>query len=47
MCMVPRHEEVWGSGVIVPPFLTLVLVGGKWSDSHSVRFTAGKQIPIG
>jgi hypothetical protein len=40
MCLVPHHEEVWGIGVIAPPFFTVALDGGKWSDSHLIRFTA-------
>jgi hypothetical protein len=26
----PSHEDVWGSGVIVPPFFNSALNGGKW-----------------
>jgi hypothetical protein len=26
---VPRHEDVWGSGGITPPFLTSTLDGGE------------------
>jgi hypothetical protein len=26
----PRHEDVWGSGSIAPPFLTSVLDIGEW-----------------
>jgi hypothetical protein len=31
--LIPRHEDVWGSG-------------GKWSVSHPVRFTPGKEPPV-
>jgi hypothetical protein len=32
-------EDVWGSGVIVPPFLSSALHGGERSASRSDRFT--------
>jgi hypothetical protein len=34
-----HHEHVWGSGGIVPPFLTSVLDGGEWSTSVPYHFT--------
>jgi hypothetical protein len=36
------HEDVWGSGCIAPPFLTLALDGGEWSTLHPSRFTPGE-----
>jgi hypothetical protein len=30
----PRHEDIWGSVGIAPPFLISALDGGQWSDSH-------------
>jgi hypothetical protein len=29
------HEDIWGSGGIAPPFLTLALDGGESSASHA------------
>jgi hypothetical protein len=40
-----RREDVWGGGGIAPPFLTLVLNEGEWSDSHSCRLTPGETTP--
>jgi hypothetical protein len=40
----PRHEDVWGSGDIAPPFLTLALDGGEWSASCPSRFTPGERV---
>jgi hypothetical protein len=38
-------EDVSGSGVIAPPFLTLALDGGEGSVSRSCRFTTGERAP--
>jgi hypothetical protein len=35
----PRHEDVWGSGGLAPPFLTLGLDGGEKSALHPGRVT--------
>jgi hypothetical protein len=42
---VSRHEDVWGSAGIAPPFLSSVLYGGEWSASHSSCFTLPGKIP--
>jgi hypothetical protein len=34
-----RHDDVWVSGGIAPPFLTSALDGGEWSASRPGRFT--------
>jgi hypothetical protein len=42
MCLVndaPCHEDIRGSGVIAPLFLTSALDGGEWSTSHPGHFT--------
>jgi hypothetical protein len=41
-----RHEDVCGSGGIVPPFLTSAIDVGEWSASRSGRFTPWKRTPI-
>jgi hypothetical protein len=41
LCLInkaPCNEDVWGSGGIVPPFLSSIIVGGEWSDSRPGRF---------
>jgi hypothetical protein len=38
-----RHEDVWGSGGAVPPFLALALDGGEWSPSRPGLFNPGKR----
>jgi hypothetical protein len=40
-----RHEDLWGSGSIAPPFMTSVLDGGEWSASRPSCFTPGKDTP--
>jgi hypothetical protein len=40
-----RHEGVWESGVIAPPFLTSALVAGEWSASRPCRLTPGEIAP--
>jgi hypothetical protein len=47
LCLIkqePRHEDVWGSGGIITPFLTSALDGGEWSASRLGPFTP---VPIG
>jgi hypothetical protein len=46
---LPRHEEVWGSEGVSPPFLTSALGGSAWLASHLCCFTPGKEphVPIG
>jgi hypothetical protein len=39
------HEDVWGSGGIVPQFLTSALDGGEWSASRPNCFTPEKRAP--
>jgi hypothetical protein len=36
----PRHEDVWGSGCIAPPFLASALDGDNWSASRPGRFSS-------
>jgi hypothetical protein len=36
------HEDIWGSGGTVPPFLTWALGAGKWSPSRSGHFKPGE-----
>jgi hypothetical protein len=38
-----RHEDIWGSGYIAPPFLTSELNGGEWSILRPGRFTLGER----
>jgi hypothetical protein len=48
LCLInytPRHEDVWGSGGIAPPFLTSELDGGEWPASCPSRFTPGERVP--
>jgi hypothetical protein len=35
LCFIKSHvmNDVWGSGDIAPPFLTLIWDGGDWRDS--------------
>jgi hypothetical protein len=35
------YEDIWGSGGIAPPFLTLALDGGEWSSLCPGHFTSG------
>jgi hypothetical protein len=37
----PRHEDVWGSVGVAPPFLTSALDVGEWSGTRPSRFTPG------
>jgi hypothetical protein len=39
----PRHEDVWESGGIVPPFLTLALGGGE--EPHAPAALPPGKIP--
>jgi hypothetical protein len=39
--LTPRHEDIWGSGGIAPPFLASALDGGEWLASRPSRYTAG------
>jgi hypothetical protein len=39
------HEDVWGSGGIVPLFLASAPDGGEWSASRPGRFTPGERAP--
>jgi hypothetical protein len=41
----PCHEDVWGSGGVAPPFLTLALDGNEWSASRPGRFNARRRVP--
>jgi hypothetical protein len=46
MCLInwaPCHEDLLGSGVIVPPFYTSAVHGGQWSASCTCRFSVGKE----
>jgi hypothetical protein len=36
----PCHEDIWGSGVIVPPFSTLALLHAP------AALAPGKQLPV-
>jgi hypothetical protein len=48
LCLIneaARHEDVWGSVGIDPPFLTSALDGGEWKTSRPFRFTAGLRAP--
>jgi hypothetical protein len=45
MCLINqvlRHEDIWESGGIDPPFSTSALDGGEWSESRPGRFNPGK-----
>jgi hypothetical protein len=37
-----RNKHAWGSGGIVPPFLTSAQGGNEWSASRPCRFTPGE-----
>jgi hypothetical protein len=39
------HEDVWGSGGIALPFLTMVIAGGEWSASRPGRFAYKETAP--
>jgi hypothetical protein len=41
----PRHEDVWGSGVIATSFVTSTLDGGEWSASRPGRFIPEERAP--
>jgi hypothetical protein len=41
----PRHEDVWGSGVILHAFLTTALDGGDSSASYPSRSAPGERDP--
>jgi hypothetical protein len=41
-----RHEDVWGSGNIAPPFLTSALDGVKLSASRPGGFTRRERPPV-
>jgi hypothetical protein len=43
---ISRHEDVWGSGGTVPPFLTTALDGGEWSASRPGRLTSGETVKV-
>jgi hypothetical protein len=48
LCLInytPRHEDVWGSGGIVSPFLTSATDGGEWLASSTGHFNSGKRAP--
>jgi hypothetical protein len=48
MCLIYQalcHEDIWGSGDIARPFLTLALDGDEWSASRTGRFIPGKDPP--
>jgi hypothetical protein len=48
LCLVnysPRHEDIWGSGYIFPPFLTAALDEGDWLATRPSRFTP-EEIPL-
>jgi hypothetical protein len=38
----PRHEDIWGSGGIAPPFLTSVLYGGECQLHALAPLSPGK-----
>jgi hypothetical protein len=40
-----RHNNIWGSKGVAPPFLTSALVGCEWSASLPDRFTLWKGTP--
>jgi hypothetical protein len=46
----PRHENVWGSGGIAPPFLTSALDGGEYFyRGHTViltQYISNKQVEL-
>jgi hypothetical protein len=44
----PRHEDVWGSRSITPPFLTSAFHSGEWSAHAPAALSPGKQplVPI-
>jgi hypothetical protein len=39
----PCHEDIWDSGGIVPPFLTLALYRGEWLASHPDHSIPGER----
>jgi hypothetical protein len=39
------HEDIWGSGGIASPFLTLALDESEWSASSPCRFTPQGKSP--
>jgi hypothetical protein len=43
---VPRHEDVWGSGGIAPPFLTSELVDVNGQLHASAALPPGKESPV-
>jgi hypothetical protein len=45
MVVTPHLEDVWGSGGIVPPFLTSALDGGEWPALLPCRFTLRGKTP--
>jgi hypothetical protein len=42
---VPCYRNIWGSGGIAPPFLTLIIDGGEWSASCSCHITTSETVP--
>jgi hypothetical protein len=41
LCLINQalcHEEIWGSGGIAQPFLTMALEGVEWAASRPCRF---------
>jgi hypothetical protein len=47
LCLTKRHtiKMYWGSGGVVPQFLTSVLDGGEWSASCPGHFTPRERAP--
>jgi hypothetical protein len=49
LCLIneaPRHEDVWGSGGIRPPFLTTALDKDEWVVSRPCRFISEETVPF-
>jgi hypothetical protein len=44
--LIIYHEDIWGTGGIALPFLTLALDGGEWSATHLYHFTPGERTPV-
>jgi hypothetical protein len=48
LCLInqaSRHEDVWGSGSIAPPFSILALESVKWSASHEPYIMGVRHFP--
>jgi hypothetical protein len=41
-----HHEDVWRSGSIAPPLLTLAIDGGEWAALYPHHFTPRKTAPV-